>query len=161
MNPLPHFNGYSPSPNEKAAFALRIQETVAQLGHRTDDYGSYIDENFLKFWNMERAELRQRLVARVADAAGKLSRAGRFDPSITLLAIGACTKDLEWLNDYARFVGGNVYQHNNPLKKQINPSLAKTVKARLGAENQVDRNGRSVTKDVEGEIIQSYTLLTK
>ena len=161
LNPLPHFNGYSPSPDEKEAFALRIRETVAQLGHRTDEYGDYIDEKFLDFWNKERTELRQRLVARVADAAGELSHAGRFDPSITLLAIRACARDPEWLTGYARFVGGDPYRHSNPLKKRINPGFAKSVKARLGARNQVDRNGRSVTEDVEGEIIQRYTLLAK
>ena len=109
---------------------------------------------------MERDALRPRLVARVAEAAGELSRAGQFDPAITLLAIRACTRDPEWLRNYARFVGGDAYRHRNPLKKQINPGFAKSVKARLGAENRVDRHGRSVTKDVKGEIIQSYTLLT-
>ena len=109
---------------------------------------------------MERNGLRQRLVARVADAACKLSRGGQFDPSITLLAIRACMEYPEWLSGYARFIGGDVYQHSNPLKKKINPGFAKSVKARLKAKNQVDRHGGSIKKKVKGEIIQSYKLLT-
>ena len=161
LSRIPHFNGYSPSPDEQAAFALQIQETVEQLGHETDDHGSYIDENFLDFWNRERDHLRQRLVTQVADAAGELCRSGQFDPSITLLAIRECMKDPEWLSGYARFVGGDPYRHRNPLKKRINRGFAVSVKDRLGAENQLDRSGRSVRETVEGEVIQGYTLLTK
>ena len=38
--------------------AKRIREVVAERNYRMDDYGSYIDENFLEFWDTERAELR-------------------------------------------------------------------------------------------------------
>ena len=58
LTKLPHFNGYSLSPEEEAAIALKIQVTVTELDYETDEFGSYIDENFLEFLDRERAALR-------------------------------------------------------------------------------------------------------
>ena len=158
LTKLSHFNGYSLSPEEAAAIAVKIQETVVQGNHHTDEFGSYIDENFLGFWDTERAALRQRLVAQVVEAARELCRAGQFDPSLTLRAIRVCKEDPEWLSGYTRFVGGDAYQPGNHLKRQINPDFGRLVKAGVGAQVQEDENGQPVMEEVEGEIIQSYTL---
>ena len=158
LTKLPHFNGYSLSPEEKAVIASKIRETVAQPNHRTDKFGSYIDEVFLEFWDAERGELRQWLLTKVVEAAQNLCRTGRFDSSLTLRAIRVCMEDPAWLSGYARFVGGDIYRRGGHLKRKINPDIATLVKASVGAEDQENENGRPVTKKVKGEIIQSYTL---
>ena len=84
LTKLPHFNGYSLSPQEQAPIAWLLRALVAQRNHETDDFGSCIDESFLAFWDRERAALRQRLVAQVVEVARELCRTGRFHPSLTL-----------------------------------------------------------------------------
>ena len=158
LSRLPHFNGYSPSPDEKAAIARRIRETVAQRNHRADEFGSYIDEVFLEFWDAERDDLREWLLAQVVEAARNLCRADKFNPRLTLLAIQVCMEDQAWLNGYTRFVGGDIYRRGGPLKRKINPDFGTRVKAGVGAKDQEYENGQSVRKKVRGEIIQSCTL---
>ena len=155
---LPHFNGYSLIKQEQREIALRIRERVAQLYHETDEFGSYIDTNFLEFWDPERAALHQRLVTQVVEAAQELCRTGQFGPSLTLQAIRACKKDPEWLVGYTRFVGSDIYGTGNPLKQQINPDFGRRVKAGVSAKDQEDENRKPVRQQVKDEIIQSYTL---
>ena len=158
LNKLPHFAGYSLSRHEQASLAWMIREVVAERNHQTDDFGSYIDESLLGFWEREHTALRQRLVGQVVDAAREICRSGRFNPSLTLRAIQASQEDPAWERAYAGFIGGDIYQHRNHLKKRINPEFGRLVKAGVGAKDQEDSNGRPVTEEVEGEIIQSYTL---
>ena len=154
----PHFNGYSLSPEEQVAIARRIQEVVAERNHEPDDFGSYIDENLLEFWDPDRDELRQRLLAQIAQAAQELCRSDQFAPDLTLHAIRVCKEDPEWLAGYARFVGGDIYGDHNPLKRRINPDFGSRVKDAVGAEDRKDGNGNPVSRRVKNEIIQSYTL---
>ena len=158
LNKLPHINGYSLSRQEQASMAWLLRVFVARRNHEIDEFESYIDENLLAFWEREHGALRQRLVAQVVEAARELCRTDRFDPSLTLRAIRVCMKDPAWLSGYAGFVGDDIYQHGNYLKKGINPKFGQLVKAGVGAEDQEDENGQPVTAEVEGEIIQSYTL---
>lgn len=161
LTKLPDFDGYPFPRREQTALAHTILAHVEEHGHETDAFGSYIDQNFLEFFDPERPALRQCLVARVAEAARELCRAGRFDPAITLHAIKACSEDPEWSADYARFVGGDIYQTGNHLKQQINLEFGRSVKAATRAQVQKDESGRPIRESVEGEIIQSYTLLKK
>lgn len=158
LTKLPHFNGYSLSQQERGAIVRRIQETVVQRGYETDELGFYVDERFLEFWDTERAELRERLVIQVVEAARALCRADQFTPSLTLRAIRVCMEDPEWLSGYTRYLGGGIYQQGHPLKRRINPQFGQRVKAGVGAQNEVDEYGESVTEDVEGEIVHRYTL---
>ena len=161
LTKLPDFDGYPFPRREYASLARRIGAHVEEHGHHRDDFGSYIDENFLEFFDPERPALHRRLVAQVAEAARELCRAGRFDPAITLHAIRACKEDPEWLAAYARFVGGDIYQTGNELKQQINLDFGRSVKAATRADVQKDERGRPIRASVEDEIIQSYTLLKK
>ena len=161
LTKLPHFDGYPFPGREHVALARRIRAYVAERGYRTDAFGSYIDENFLEFFDPERPDLHRRLVAQVAEAARELCRAGQFGPRIILHAIKACEEDPEWRAAYARFVGGDIYQTGNDLKQQINREFGRSVKAATRAHVQKDEHRRPIRDSVEGEIIQSYTLLKK
>ena len=158
LTKLPHFNGYSLTKQEEKDIVRRIRKIAAQRNYQDDKFGFYIDERFLEFWDDGRAELRQILVDQVAEAARELCRNGQFDPSLTLRAIRTCKEDPEWLTGYARFVGGGIYDQANPLKSRINPAFALKVKSAVDAKVQKGKNGKSVERDVENEIIQSYTL---
>ena len=161
LTKLPNFDGYPFPPQEQTALARRIRAHVKERGHRTDAFGSYIDQNFLEFFDPERPVLQRRLVAQVAKVARELCRTGNFVPAITLHAIRACKEDPEWLAAYTRFVGGDIYQTGNHLKQQINLEFGRSVKAAAQADVQKDKRGRRIRGKVEGEIIQSYTLLKK
>ena len=161
LTKLPDFEGYPFPPREQAALARRIRAHVEQRGYHADAFGSYIDSNFLEFSDPERPALHRRLVAQVAEAARELCRAGRFGPKIILHAIQACSEDPGWRAAYSRFVGGDIYQAGNELKQQINREFGRSVKAATQAHVQKDKSGRPVRETVEGEIIQSYTLLKK
>ena len=161
LTKLPHFDGYPFPRREQTALARRIRAHVEKRGYRPDAFGWYIDSNFLEFFDPARPALRQRLVAQVAETARELCRAGRFGPKIILHTIQACTEDPDWRAAYARFVGGDIYQTGNDLKQQINREFGRSVKAAAGAHVQKDKIGRPIRDEVEGEIIQSYTLLKK
>ena len=117
LTKLPHFDGYPFPGREHAALARRIRTHVEERGHRTDAFGSYIDENFLEFFDPQRPALHRRLVAQVAEAARELCRAGQFDPKIILHAIQACKEAPEWRAAYARFVGGDTQTGSSGLKR--------------------------------------------
>ena len=158
LTKLPNFNGYSFSSEEEEAIARRIREVVAERNHQMDEFGSYIDESFVEFWDADRDKLRERLLAQVARAAQELCRADQFTPDLTLHAIRVCKEDSEWLAGYARIVGGDTYGDHNPLKRRINPDFGSRVKNAVGAQDREDDNGNPVTRRVKNEIIQSYTL---
>ncbi|MCY4607223.1 MAG: phospholipase D family protein [bacterium] len=161
LTKLPDLDGYPFPRPEQTALARSIRAHVEERGCKTDKFGSYIDQNFLEFFDPERPALHRRLVTQVAEAARELCRAGRFGPKIILHAIQACTRDPEWRAAYARFVGGDIYRTDNKLKEPINREFGRSVRAATRAHVQTDERGRTIRETVEGEIIQSYTLLKK
>ena len=115
LTKLPHFNGYSFSPEEQKTIVRRIREVVAERNHRMDKFGHYIDKSFLEFWDADRTELIDRLVSQVVETARELCRTGEFAPELTLHAIRACKEDPDWLAGYARFVGGDIYGNHKGI----------------------------------------------
>lgn len=158
LTKLPNFNGYSFSPDEEEVIGRRVWEVVAERNHQMDEFGSYIDESFIEFWDADRDELREQLLAQVVQAAQELCRSDQFVPALTLHAIRACKEDPNWLAGYTRFVGGDIYSNRNPLKQKINPMFGRRVKDGVGAEDRKDEKGNPIRRHVESEIIQSYTL---
>ena len=157
LTKLPHFDGHSLSGTEQQDIAGRICDFVAQRGNRTDRFDSYIDMDFLRFWDSDRPVLKRLLIAQVVDAARERCRTGRFDASLTFRAIRVCKDDTAWLSGYTTYVGGDIYQHGNHLKQEINREIGRRVKAAVGAEVVTGDNGRPATENVADEIIQSYT----
>ena len=157
LTKLPHYDGYSISGQEIGRIATRIRSCVAQNENLMDEFGSYIDMDFLEFWDPERPELKQRLVAQVVETARELCRGGQFDQSLTLRAVRVCKESQEWLSDYARYVGGDVYQHGNHIKHRINLEIGRSVRVGVGATVAIDNNGKPVREEVAEDIIQSYT----
>lgn len=140
---LPHFDGYSLSRGETKELAKRIQDHVEQHGHHMDEFGFYVDVNFLEFWDADRRPvLKRQLVDRVVDAARERCRTGRFDRSLTLQAIQMCKDDPGWLSGYTGFIGGGIHEHGNHLKQKINQEIGRSIKAAVGAEVVTDGNGR-------------------
>jgi len=98
LRQLPHFEGYSLSPKDEKKIARRIRKHVARCEHKENEFGFYVDMDFLEFWDADRPVLKRQLVDRVVDAARERCRTGRFDRSLTLQAIRMCKDDPEWLS---------------------------------------------------------------
>ncbi len=160
LTKLPHFNGYSISAKEKTEIAEAIKRFVASRDFRVDNFDFHIDMDFLEFCRSESTLLKRRLVEQAVETAKDLCRAGRFDRALTLNTIRHCMEDRTWLNDYAEYVGGSIYERGNPRKKGINLELGRRIRAGIGATIQTDDNGKRAKVTVAGEIIQSYTPLT-
>ena len=73
-------------------------------------------------------------------------------------AIQHCTRDPNWLQDYATCIEDDVYKHGNPLKGSINRAIGAQIRAGIGGTVKKDSNGKPMMKRVLGEVIQSYTL---
>ena len=152
---LPDFNGHSIPKADETELAERIRRLVEHRRFQTDGFDFYIDMDFVDFCEAERSMLRARLVAQAVETARELCRTGLFDNALTLNAIRRCKEDRDWLRDYSRFVGGGIYDNDNPLKRKINPALAKQIRLAVGAATRTGSNGRPVP--VTDEIIRSYT----
>ena len=55
LNRLPHFKGYTFSPQEKRKISDMVGKYVAMHECKMDKFEFYIDKNFLEFWNREYA----------------------------------------------------------------------------------------------------------
>ena len=49
LKELPDFDGYSLSSKEQRTIARKIRAFVAQRKHQEDEFGYYVDMNFLEF----------------------------------------------------------------------------------------------------------------
>jgi hypothetical protein len=102
-------------------------------------------------------ELMWSLVDRTVDAAKAICREGGFNEDITLRAIERAKQDPRWIQDYATFVQDDIYKNGNPRKGPINREIGFRIREGIGATVIKDPAGKSATKKVLGEIIQSYT----
>ena len=102
-------------------------------------------------------ELMWSLVDRTVDAAKAICREGGFNEDITLRAIERAKQDPRWIQDYATYVQDDIYKNGNPRKGPINREIGFRIREGIGATVIKDSTGKSATKKVLGEIIQSYT----
>lgn len=105
----------------------------------------------------EMIELMWSLVDRAVDAAKALCREGKFDEDITLRAIQRAKKDPQWIDDYGAFVQDDIYKNGNPRKGPINREIGFRIREGIGGTVVKGPDGKSATKKVLSEIIQSYT----
>lgn len=156
---LPHFNGHSISKQEETGLSASIHTIAESRRFHTDDFGFYIDMDFLAFRDAERPVLKRRLVDQAVETARELCRAGHFNRALTLNAVRRCKEDPAWLHDYARYVGGSIYENRNRPKHEVNLAIGKRIRAGVGGDVETDSNGRRVTIQVPDEIIQTCTAL--
>ncbi|MYE18387.1 MAG: hypothetical protein F4Y06_00420 [Rhodospirillales bacterium] len=113
-----------------------------------------------KSGDVGRPELKTWLIDQAAETAVKLNRGDGFDRDFILSVLRRCKQTAEWRDRYARFVGGDVDDPNNPWKKKINPELGKKIREAVGAERILTPGGNPRRKSVRGpDIIGRYTLL--
>ena len=117
-----------------------------------------IDKESIAYDDAERLQLVWRVVDRCVRTARRICHDGGFSEDITLHAIQHCTRDPNWLHDYATCIEDDVYKHGNPLKGSINRAIGAQIRAGIGGMVKKDSNGKPMMKRVLGEVIQSYTL---
>lgn len=105
----------------------------------------------------EMIELMWRLVDRAVEAAKEICREGKFDEDITLRAIQRAKEDQTWTAGYAAYVQDDIYKNGNPRKGPINREIGFRIREGIGGKVVKGLDGKSATKKVMGEIIQSYT----
>ena len=129
-----------------------IDHVVAEGGEHVIDKESIAQDD------AERLQLVWRIVDRCVGTARRICHDGGFSEDITLHAIQHCTRDPNWLQDYATCIEDDVYKHGNPLKGSINRAIGAQIRAGIGGTVRKDSNGKPMMKRVLGEVIQSYTL---
>jgi hypothetical protein len=102
-------------------------------------------------------EIMWRLVDQAVAAAKAICREGKFDEDITLRAIQLVKKDPQWVERYAAYVQDDIYKNGNPRKGPINREIGFRIREGIGGTVMKGPEGKSATKKVLGEIIQSYT----
>lgn len=102
-------------------------------------------------------ELMWKLVDQAVDAAKAICREGSFDEDITLRAIKRAKEDPQWIEGYAAYVQDDIYKNGNPRKGPINREIGFRIREGIGGRVVKGPEGKSATKKVLGEIIQSYT----
>ena len=141
-----------------------LEKKARELGQDSHEYiqrvltQHVIDQHAIVDDVAKRLQLTWRVVDQCVEVARQICRDGHFSAHITLEAIQQCTRDLNWLEDYARCIEDDVYKHGNPLKGPINRAIGAQIRAAIGGMVKKDSNGKPVMKRVLGEIIQGYTL---
>ena len=141
-----------------------LQHEARQLGREPNEHiqrvltQHVIDKETIAHDDAERLQLIWRVVDRCVHTAKSICREGGFSEDITLHAIQHCTRDPNWLQDYAKCIEDDVYKHGNPLKGSINRTIGAQIRAGIGGMVKKDSNGKPMMKRVLGEVIQSYTL---
>lgn len=102
-------------------------------------------------------ELMWQLVDQAVSAAKAICREGKFDEDITLRAIQRAKEDPTWVAGYAKYVQDDIYKNGNPRKGPINREIGFRIREGIGGTVIKGPDGKSATKKVLGEIIQSYT----
>jgi hypothetical protein len=130
------------------AYVVQVLEDHAvSVGALAPEHGGEV----AAFWS---------LVDRVCDSAKELCRQGAFVPEITLKAIQhRIESDPDWVADYRRHVGDDIYKTGNPRKGPINREIGSRVKKAIGATIREDEPGKPAKLKVLGSIVQSVTLM--
>ncbi|WP_444668410.1 hypothetical protein [Cereibacter changlensis] len=112
---------------------------------------------FLPKQEADMVRLMWSLVDQAVEAAKAICREGNFDEDVTLRAIQRVKEDPKWVQDYAAYVQDDIYKNGNPRKGPINREIGFRIREGIGAVVVKGADGKSASKKVLGEIIQSYT----
>ena len=153
------FNGKRFTAQELQQIADKIQARVDEHGGEPDEFGSLLDLDIFELWEDEHPAIRRRLIADAQETAIDLCRSGNFSPDITLVVIRICTEDPDWVFDYAKFVGADIFADDNDRKNKINPIMVRSIREAIGGRIAKTENGTRKIVEVQNEIIGHYTMM--
>jgi hypothetical protein len=102
--------------------------------------------------------LRTSLVDRAVQAAVGIQTTERILRDHIKRTFKSCEADEAWMRDYRKFIGGDPFQRDNPLKTSINQEIGMSIRRALGA-TVAKSDGKPIKKPVANSIIRSFTEL--
>ncbi len=159
LDPAFEFNGKRFTAQGLQQIADKIETRVDEHGGEPDEFGSLLDLDFFQIWDDEHPAIRRRLIADARETAIDLCRSGNFSPDIILAVIRICAEDPDWVLDYAKYVGADIFADDNDRKNEINPIMARRIREAIGGRIAKNANGNPQTVQVRNEIIGHYTVM--
>lgn len=153
---------FSLEPKVRARFAEEARAEGMELGH----YLQKVLENHLLDTAKEGDELADRIRAKrkvidlVVSFSKELDEQGKFDEHFVVTVMKAAAADKEFMEAYTTAIGGEGKEAAR-AQKPLNQQLGRLIRKSVGAKGIKTDAGRVARAQVQGEIITSYTLLTK
>lgn len=149
------------------AVATALSQRAHEQGQEFADHvADIVTTDILAEVRIRNASVAQRITAElklkttIVQTARELSEQ-TLDPHVILKTFQH-VKATKALETYARAIGGgNVFARGNPIKARINRQFGALIRSAVGARPQLDEHGKRVTVQVTGELISSYTVLTR
>ncbi|WP_417719649.1 hypothetical protein [Salipiger sp.] len=153
---------FSLEPKVRARFVAEAKAEGMELGH----YLQKVLETHLLDKAPEGDELADRIRAkryvidRVVAIAKDLDGKGKFDEHFVLTVMKAAAADTAFMDKYHTAIGGEG-KDGARAQKPLNQQLGRLIRKSVGAKGIKTDAGRVARAQVTGEIISSYTLLSK
>ena len=154
---------FSLEPAVRARFAEQAKKEGMELGH----FLQKVLENHLLETAPKDDELAERIRAKRAvidhtvELAQTLDKDGKFDENFVLTVMKTAAKDEEFMMIYNTAIGFNAETNKAHGQKALNQQLGRLIRKSVGAKGLKTDAGRVARAQVSGEVISSYTLLTK
>ncbi|MDU8912882.1 hypothetical protein [Aestuariicoccus sp. MJ-SS9] len=153
---------FSLEPEVRARFSQEAKDQGMELGH----YLQKVLENHLLDSAPEDDPLAERIRAKravidhVVNLAQELDGKGKFDEHFVVTVMKEAAKDDTFMGLYHIAIGGEGKAAAR-AQKPLNQQLGRLIRKSVGARGLRTDAGRVARAQVSGEIISSYTLLTK
>ncbi len=154
---------FSLEPAVRARFAAEAKEKGMELGH----YLQKVLENHLLDTSekddplAERIRAKRAVIDHTVTLAQSLDAEGKFDENFVLTVMKTAAKDEEFMMIYNTAIGFNPETKKAHGQKALNQQLGRLIRKSVGATGIKTDAGRVARAQVAGEVISSYTLLTK
>ena len=109
----------------------------------------------------ERIRAKRAVIDHTVTLAQSLDAEGKFDENFVLTVMKTAAKDEEFMMIYNTAIGFNPETKKAHGQKALNQQLGRLIRKSVGATGIKTDAGRVARAQVAGEVISSYTLLTK
>ena len=153
---------FSLEPKVRARLVALAQEEGLELGHYLQKVlENHILENSADGDGLsERLRAKRAVIDKVVEIALDLDAKGKFDEHFILTVMKASAADAEFMSLYNVAMGGEGKAAAR-VQKPLNQQLGRLIRKAVGGKGIKTDKGTVARAQVTGEIISSYTLLTK
>ncbi|MFZ5965085.1 hypothetical protein ACOXXX_19240 [Thalassococcus sp. BH17M4-6] len=154
---------FSLEPAVRARFAEEAKAEGMELGHFLQ---KVLENHLLETAEKddplaERIRAKRAVIDHTVELAQKLDAEGKFDENFVLTVMKAAAKEEEFMLIYNTAIGWNEETKKAHGQKALNQQLGRLIRKSVGAKGLKTDAGRVARAQVSGEVISSYTLLTK
>lgn len=154
---------FSLEPAVRARFAADAKKEGMELGHFLQ---KVLENHLLETAEKgdvlaERIRAKRAVIDHTVELAQKLDTEGKFDENFVLTVMKAASSDEEFMMLYNTAIGADADGKNGKGQKALNQQLGRLIRKSVSAKGIKTDAGRVARAQVSGEVISSYTLLTK